>query len=176
MRRVTTAVDGLWRWSFRGGSSEQGYRALVGATVTWLLGAPDTARGPAHAVRPVVMNGRPLVFEWTGAGAAHPVPITWTGAGSNGADTLRFDGAGRAELWLAPGTWRYRLEGGTQGLVAVEEYSDELVARAPSIASKAGASVTGTSRTAARDWAWLFGMVVLGLCAEWLVRRKLGLR
>ncbi len=71
VRRVTTAVDGLWRWSFRGGSSEQGYRALVGATVTWLLGAPDTARGPAHPVRPVVTNGRPLVFEWTGAGAAH---------------------------------------------------------------------------------------------------------
>ena len=174
-RRVTTAVDGLWRWSFRGGSSEQGYRALVGATVTWLLGAPDTARGPAHAVRPVVMNGRPLVFEWTGAGAAHPVPISWTGS-TSGADTLRFDGAGRAELWLAPGTWRYRLEGGTQGLVAVEEYSEEFVRRAPSITSKAGAAVTGTARTAARDWVWLFGLAVLGLCGEWLVRRRLGLR
>lgn len=175
VRRVTTAVDGLWRWSFRGGSSEQGYRALVGATVTWLLGAPDTARGPARAVRPVVMNGRPLVFEWTGAGAAQPVAISLTGA-SSGADTLRFDGAGRAELWLAPGTWRYRLEGGTQGLVAVEEYSDELVPRAPTIASKAGVDVTGTARTAARDWVWLFFIGVLGLCVEWMVRRRLGLR
>ena len=175
IRRVTTAVDGLWRWNFRGGSSEQGYRALVGATVTWLLGAPDTARGPAHPIRPVVMNGRPLVFEWTGAGAVQPVPITWAGA-SNGADTLRFDGAGHAELWLAPGTWRYRLDGGTQGLVAVEEYSDEFVPRAATIAAKAGTSVAATTRTAARDWVWLFGMVVLGLCAEWLVRRKLGLR
>ena len=175
VRRVTTAVDGLWRWSFRGGSSEQGYRALVGATVTWLLGAPDTARGPAHAVRPVAMNGRPLVFEWTGAGAAHPVPITWTGP-TSGADTLRFDGAGRAELWLEPGTWRYRLEGGSGGLVAVEEYSEEFVRRAPSIASKAGASVTGTARTAARDWVWLFGMAVVALCGEWLMRRRLGLR
>ncbi len=44
-RRVVTAVTGLWRWSFRGGSSEQGYRALIGATVTWLLGAPDSVRG-----------------------------------------------------------------------------------------------------------------------------------
>jgi hypothetical protein len=174
-RRVTTAVSGLWRWSFRGGSSEQGYRALVGATVTWLLGAPDTARGPAHPVRPVVMNGRPLVFEWTGAGAARPVPISWTGS-SSGADTLRFDGAGRAALWLEPGAWRYRLEGGTQGLVAVEEYSDELLPRAPTMASQAGANVAGRSRTAARDWVWLFGMVVVALCAEWLMRRKLGLR
>jgi len=175
MRRVTTAVDGLWRWSFRGGSSEQGYRALVGATVTWLLGAPDTARGLAHPVRPVVMNGRPLLFEWTGAGAARPVPISFTG-GASVSDTLRFDGAGRAEVWLAPGTWRYRLEGGTPGLVAIEEYSDELLPRAPTIVSKAGASVTGASRTAARDWLWLFGIAVLALCAEWLMRRKLGLR
>lgn len=175
VRRVTTAVDGLWRWSFRGGSSEQGYRALVGATVTWLLGAPDTARGLAHAVAPVVMNGRPLVFEWTGGGSPRQVAIDFSGAG-NVADTLRFDGAGRAEIWLDPGTWRYRLEGGGQGLVAVEAYSDELLGRAPSIAAKPGGVVTASARTSARDWAWLFGLVVLGLCAEWLVRRRLGLR
>ncbi len=175
VRRVTTAVDGLWRWSFRGGSSEQGYRALIGATVTWLLGAPDTARGPAHPVRPVVTNGRPLIFEWTGAGAARAVPVVFSGDASV-ADTLRFDGAGRAEVWLAPGTWRYRLEGGTQGLVAVEQYSEELLPRAASLTSKAGSAVTGNARTSARDWAWLFAIAVLGLCAEWLFRRKLGLR
>jgi hypothetical protein len=60
--------------------------------------------------------------------------------------------------------------------VAVEEYSEEFVRRAPSIASKAGASVTGMARTAARDWMWLFGMAVVALCGEWLMRRKLGLR
>ncbi len=175
VRRVTTAVDGLWRWSFRGGSSEQGYRALVGATVTWLLGATDTARGPAQAVQPVVMSGRPVVFEWTGTGTAEPVPISWSGAGS-GADTLRFDGAGRAELWLAPGRWRYRLEGGAEGLVAVEEYSDELLPRPTVIASKLGGAVLASARTSARDWIWLFGIAVAGLCAEWLARRRLGLR
>ena len=76
------------------------------------LGAPETARGPAHPLRPVVANGRPLVFEWTGAGAARAVPIDFSGHGV--ADTLRFDGAGRAEVWLAPGSWRYRLEGGAR--------------------------------------------------------------
>ena len=175
VRRVTTAVDGLWRWSFRGGSSEQGYRALVGATVTWLLGAPDSARGPARPLRPVVTNGRPLQFEWTGGGAARPVPIEFTGP-ENHTDTLRFDGAGRADVWLVPGTWRYRLEGGTQGLVAVEEYSEELLARAPTIASKPGSPVVSVARSSARDWLWLFGLAVLGLCIEWLVRRRLGLR
>ena len=131
-RRVTTAVAGLWRWSFRGGSSEQGYRALVGSTVTWLLGAPDTARGAGAA-------GASRGDEWAAAavrvercrcGAAGADQLDGTAGTGNReqgtrervADTLRFDGAGRAALWLAPGTWRYRLEGGTQGLVAVEEY------------------------------------------------------
>jgi hypothetical protein len=123
----------------------------------------------------VVTNGRPLVFEWTGTGPMHAVPISFSGAASV-TDTLRFDGAGRAEVWLAPGSWRYRLEGGTQGLVAVEAYSEELLPRTPSLASKPGSAAAGNARTAARDWAWLFGIAVLGLCGEWLIRRRLGLR
>jgi hypothetical protein len=31
-------------------------------------------------------------------------------------------------------------------------------------------------RTAARDWLWLFGIAVVALSVEWLVRRRLGLR
>jgi hypothetical protein len=174
-RRVVTAVTGLWRWSFRGGSSEQGYRALIGATVTWLLGAPDSARGVARPVRPVVMNGREVIFEWTGAGPARVVPMTWSGTEVR-ADTLRFDGAGHAEVWLPPGAWHYRLEGGGEGLVAVEQYSTELLPHQPTLASKPGRSTSGAARTAARDWIWLFAVAVLALCAEWLLRRKLGLR
>ena len=67
-RRVTVAVDGLWRWAFRGGSSEQSYRTWVAATASWLLGAADSARGSARPLRAVVENGRPLTFEWTAPG------------------------------------------------------------------------------------------------------------
>ena len=68
VRSVTVAADGLWRWAFRGGSSEQSYRTWVASTASWLLGGADSARGVASPVRPVVQNGRPLVFEWTAAG------------------------------------------------------------------------------------------------------------
>ena len=175
-RRVVVAVDGLWRWAFRGGSSEQSYRGWVAATTSWLLGGADSARGAARTVRPVVPNGRPLVFEWASAGTPRPLSIVWSGAGVDRSDTLRFDGAGRAAVWLDPGAYRYRLEGGGGGTVAVEAYSDELLPRPPSLEAKDARVSRPAGRTAARDWLWLFGLAILALSGEWLARRRLGLR
>jgi hypothetical protein len=175
VRRITTLVDGLWRWGFRGGSSEESYRALVASAATWLLAGTDTASGVARPVRRVVQQGRPLVFEWVGPGAASPTAVTWTSPDGTRPDTLRFDGAGRASVWLPPGTYRYRL-GGSGGIVAVEEYSDELLPRPITLHPRNGAARPAGGRTMARDWLWLFGLCVLAFAGEWLARRRLGLR
>ena len=174
-RRVVTAADGLWRWSFRGGSSEQAYRGLVAATVSWLLGAADSSSAPARLVRAVAQQGRPLVFEWSGTGTAQAIPICWSGTAS-GRDSLRFDGAGRAELRLPPGVYRYRLAGANDGVAAIEAYSDEWLPRPVALSAQDGAPAMGRERRAARDWPWLLGLAVLALCGEWLTRRRLGLR
>ena len=176
VRRVVVGADGLWRWAFRGGSSEQTYRAWVAATASWLLGGADSARGQARLVRPVVANGRPLIFEWAGAGPPRVLPLVWSGASGERPDTLRFDGAGRAEAWLAPGEYRYRLQGGGSGTAAVERYSDELLPRPVSLAAREARLSRPAGRTAARDWLWLFGLCVLALAGEWFARRRLGLR
>jgi hypothetical protein len=176
VRRVTTLVDGLWRWGFRGGSSEESYRALVAATASWLLTGADTVAGAARPVRRVVQQGRPVVFEWTGSGAPTAVPLTWTAGDQPRVDTLRFDGAGRAEVRLAPGTYKYRLSGGAGGTVAVEEYSDELLPRRVTLRTRNALAGESSGRTVARDWLWLFGLCVLGFAAEWFARRRLGLR
>ena len=175
-RRVVVAVDGLWRWAFRGGSSEEAYRSWVAATASWLLGGADSVRGVARAVRPVVPNGRPLVFEWVGSGPAGPVSVAWSGEGAPPADTLKFDGSGRATVWLPPGSYRYRLSGGGSGAVAVERYSDELRPHRVTLPARESAEQATTDRRSARDLLWLFGVCVLGLAGEWLVRRRLGLR
>jgi hypothetical protein len=175
-RRVTVAVDGLWRWAFRGGSSEQSYRTWVAATASWLLGGADSVRGSARPVRPVVSNGRPVIFEWTAPGAPAPVGVAWSGTGAARADTLRFDGSGRATVWLPPGEYRYRLAGGGGGTVAVEEYSDELLPRAVALTAHEARLPAPGGRRAARDWLWLFGLCVAGLVGEWVARRRLGLR
>jgi hypothetical protein len=176
VRRVTVLADGLWRWAFRGGSSEQAYRAWVAATASWLLAGADTAQGVARPVRAVVSSGRPVLFEWIGAGAPRATAVQWSGAGAPGADTLRFDGAGRATAWLPAGEYRYRLSGGGQGTVAVEAYSDELLPRPVAIGAHEPQATASGARRSARDWLWLFGLCVVALAGEWVSRRRLGLR
>jgi hypothetical protein len=176
VRRVDVAVDGLWRWAFRGGSSEQSYRTWVAATASWLLGGADSARGSARPVRPVVSNGRPVVFEWSAGGPPVPLGIAWSGSGRPRADTLRFDGSGHAAVWLEPGEYRYRLAGGGGGTVAVEEYSEELLPRKPTLTAQEARTPVPAGRLAARDWLWLFGLAVAALAGEWIARRRLGLR
>ncbi len=176
VRSVTVAADGLWRWAFRGGSSEQSYRTWVASTASWLLGGADSARGIASPIRAVVQSGRPLVFQWTGLGSAVASPVVWTGSKGPRSDTLRFDGAGRANVHLPPGQYRYRFAGGGGGTVAVEEYSDELLPAPATLANRPARAPSPAGRTAARDWLWLFATAVIALSLEWLARRRLGLR
>jgi hypothetical protein len=126
-------------------------------------------------VRAVTQQGRPLVFEWTGAGTPQALPVSWSGT-SSGSDSLRFDGAGRAELRLGPGRYRYRLADAHEGTAAVETYSDEWLPRAATVTAQAGTAAVGRERRSARDRPWLLGLAVLALCGEWLARRRLGLR
>ncbi len=175
-RRVTTAAEGLWRWAFRGGSSEQAYRALVASTLSWLLGAVDSTSGNARPVRPVVSNGRPVVFEWTGSGPPTALGIRLESAGQATRDTLRFDGSGRAELWLPPGQKRYALDGGGAGLIAVDTWSEEWLPRPVVVAARDAPDVSAGGFTSSRRWIWMFGLAVFGLLGEWGMRRQLGLR
>jgi hypothetical protein len=174
-REVTVAADGLWRWAFRGGSSEQSYRSWVAATASWLLGGVDSAQGRARPLQSVVPNGRPIVFQWVGNGPAAPLRVAWSGARET-TDTLQFDGNGRATTWLAPGEYRYQLAGGGAGTVAVEEYSDEFLQRPVSLTPHDARTIRAAGRSSARDWLWLFGVCVLAFSAEWFARRRLGLR
>ncbi|MEP7324721.1 MAG: hypothetical protein ABI836_02130 [Gemmatimonadota bacterium] len=175
-REMTVGVAGLWRWAFRGGSSEQAYRSFVASSVSWLLGGADSATGRARPVRPVVANGRPVVFEWLGASGPMPLEIVWSGDSGARRDTLRFDGAGKAEAWLPVGSYRYRLEGGGAGSVAVEEYSEEWLPRPVVLGGREAATLAASGSSRARGWVWLFGLAILGLGVEWVGRRRLGLR
>jgi hypothetical protein len=175
-RRVTTAADGLWRWAFRGGSSEQGYRALVASTLSWLLGGSDSASARARPVHPVVANGRPVVFEWAGSTPPQPLGVTFAGDGAARSDTLRFDAAGRGEAWLPPGRYSYTLDGGGTGLVAVDVWSEEWLPRPATLGDRDAPEVSLASLTSTRGWIWLFVLAVVALSVEWLARRRLGLR
>ena len=77
---------------------------------------------------------------------------------------------------LPPGVWRYRLEGGGQGTLAVEEYSEEWMPRRVTLAGRKGSATPSRSERPVRGWLWLFGLAAAAFAGEWVVRRRLGLR
>ena len=178
-RRATVTAAGLWRWAFRGGAGEEAYRALVAGLTDWLLTEPG-AGGRERAV-PLTLetpNGLPLTWRWTGAGEPRSLPVDLQSASGTRRDTLRFDAAGRAELRLPPGDYRYSL--GTpleRGVVVVEEYSDEW--RPPPAGSvlgpQAGIAAGRLERIGLRDHWWLFAIAIAAFAAEWAWRRRQGL-
>ncbi len=176
-REVTIGADGFWRWAFRGGPSGDVYRSMVAATVSWLLAEPDRGSAEARVVRRVVDQGLPVTFERT-SDSTLSVPVSLESAGTVRQDTLRFGGDGRASLWLPPGTYRYRLGGarGGSGTVAVDSWSREWLPQPVAVESRAMPAAVAAGRTSARQWPWLYALVLLALAAEWFARRRLGLR
>ncbi len=176
-REVVVGAEGLWRWGFRGGPSADVYRAMIAATVSWLLAEPDRGSSEARVLQRVVEQGMPLTFERTDDSTAQ-LPVTFESGGQARQDTLRFGGDGRAAIWLAPGTYRYRL-GGPQrgtGLVAVDVWSREWLAKPVTVESRGIPAAGAGERRTLRQWPWMYLLVLLALAAEWVSRRRLGLR
>ncbi len=176
IRTLLVAADGFWRWAFRPGSGEEAYRQVVAASANWLLGAADTAAGAALPLRRVVPLGHPIIFAWRAPGAATLTVATFTGDSSARVDTLVFDGAGRAEVRLGPGRYGYRLQDGGSGVVAVERWSAEYVPKVAGLVEGTAVMGAGVSRVALREQLWIYLVVVVLLCGEWWLRRRMGLR
>jgi len=180
-RRAVVAGAGLYRWAFRGGASAEAYRALVAALTDWLLAEGAGSRERFVPVTYEVPNGLPLVWRWTGAGAPQDAALSLWEGGRERRDTLRFDAAGRAELRLTPGVYRYAAAappsagGGERGLVAVEMYSDEWRPTGPVLAPQAGLPAVRVVSGGLRDRWWLFVLAVVALTAEWAWRRRQGM-
>jgi len=175
-REVVIAADGLWRWAFRGGSSEAAYRSLQSAILSWLLAGNDSTTAAARPRQAVAEQGRPITFTWSRPVAPQPLGITLSAPGGTVSDTLRFGGRGEARLYLGSGRYHYRLSSGGEGTVAVEEYSAEFFPRAVVLTAHSAVRPVATDRSHARRLAWLFLLAVAALCGEWYARKRLGLR
>ena len=175
-RTVTIGADGLFRWPFHGGVADQVWRSMIADAATWLLAVPSGDSARARPLTPVTQRGQPVVFRWTGTGAPVPLPIELHGVGALRGDTLRFDGAGNASLLLGVGRYRYAIAGGGAGSFAVEPFADEIVPEPLTLAEHAGARSSRAPRRSLREMIWLFGLAIAGFGAEWMLRRRLGLR
>jgi hypothetical protein len=175
---VLLGADGLWRWAFRGGSSEQAYRALVASVVDWLVAAREPTGGAARPVNSVVPRGRPVSFARVAGDTvrALPVRLQQEGGAAVMVDTLRFGPDGLGALWLAPGTYRYRLEDGGAGRVIVEPWSAEWFPAPITLQQQEAVAARADGTRGLRERWWLYALGVLALCGEWVVRRRRGLK
>jgi hypothetical protein len=91
--------------------------------------------------------------------------------------TLRFaDGANVAESApLAPGLYDAAMPGGT-AILAVNA-SRELVPRRPTVRTGTiGAAAALGDAPSLRELGWVYALAIAALCAEWLLRRRAGMR
>ena len=171
-------ASGFWRWRFRGGVRAEAYSALFGALYDWLAAGRSDRRA-------VVPDGEPLragmPVRWRrGAptdSVATLVLVRRDGTAQRRTVMLRFpDGSAMAESAALPvGIYDVTTAGGT-AVLAVNQ-SRELVPRRVVVKSGAvGGEAALGDAPALRDRAWVYALVVLLLCAEWLLRRRAGLR
>ncbi|HET7552424.1 MAG TPA: hypothetical protein VFK04_14135 [Gemmatimonadaceae bacterium] len=175
-RVVVTGASGLWRWRFRGGASADAYAALWGGIFDWLTAERPDSRAALPA-EGVVRAGETIRWRRGRGDSVVKVILVRRGTTERDSLTLTFgSGTTIAESRPLPaGTYDVRAPGGDAVLVVNE--SRELLPRQPTV--RAGA----TGRAAAlaehhrlRDRGWAYMLLIALLCAEWLGRRRWGLR
>ena len=176
-RVVVVSAAGLWRWKFRGGRSADAFTAVWGSIFDWLTGDETDARA-AHPVTPWLRSGEPVRWR-RGSPRDSTATVVVRASGAGRADTLRLRFAGETGVAetppLAPGVYETHTTGG-DGLLAVNA-SAEWLPRRPMVRSGAVGSAPAADRAPrARTVWWLYALAIAALCAEWVLRRKVGLR
>lgn len=177
-RVVVVGASGFWRWRFRGGSSADAYAALWGGIFDWLSAERGDVRAAVPAEAMVRAGER---IRWRrGSRGDSIVTVVLRRRGGPARDdsiSLRFPhGVNVVDTDpLAPGIYDVQVPGGAAAVVV--NASRELLPRTPT--AKSGA-VAGTMAIGdapkLRDRGWIYLLVLLAVCAEWVLRRRLGLR
>lgn len=175
-RVVTVTGSGFWRWRFRGGASADAFAALWGGIFDWLAAERADRRG-AIPDEHVLRAGQPI--RWRRGSASDSVVrlVLTPPRGSGDTLTLRFPTgtAIQESPPLAPGLYEAVVPGG-RVLLVVNASAELLPARPRLHGGKVGGRAGADGARGARRAGWLYVLVVLLLCTEWIARRRAGLR
>ena len=176
-RTVLVPAAGFWRWRFRGGAPAAAHSAFWGSIIDWLAAerADNRAASPADGA---VREGQPIRWR-RGSPADTVVSVALVRRGSSATDsvTLRFPpGSLFTEMPARPaGLYDITTKGGSSVLVV--NASAEVLPRRPTVVDgDIGTGVALRDAPRLRGIGWIFAIVILSLCAEWTLRRRLGLR
>ena len=192
-RRAVVLAQGFWRWGFRPGVGVDAYDRLWSGVAGWLLGLEDSrgggGLGPAEAV---VAADRPIAW-WAPVAASGSLEIRTAGATTDARlDTVPVGADGRAVLPpLGAGSWEWSArvlspdtladrERVWAGRIEAESHTDEFRWPRDTTLLTAGPSSTSGSRAAPgrplRTSPWPYLLLLVLLSAEWILRRRSGLR
>ena len=176
-RTIVVTAAGFAGWRVRAGIPADAFSALWGAAADWLA----AERPDARAARPapgLLREGDPVRWR-RGSTSDTMVTVVLARRGGAARDTVRLrfsrDVAEAVSAPLIAGTYDVRARGGDAVLVV--NPSGEWVARRPSVlAGAVGSGVSAGEAPGLRTTVWPFVVIVLVLCAEWVLRRRAGLR
>lgn len=177
-RRVAiVAASGLWRWRFRGGAASDAFTALWGSIFDWLAAQRADRRAAVPDER-LLRAGDPVRWR-RGSPTDTVVSVALRQRGSTRVDSLTLRFPSNATVVeskpLAPGIYDASVRGGT-AVVVVNE-SREWLPRAPRVKSGGvTGSVAADTAPRLRDKGWVYALAILMLCAEWILRRRRGMR
>ncbi|MGH7678097.1 MAG: hypothetical protein ACRENU_06490 [Gemmatimonadaceae bacterium] len=176
-RVVTVTGSGFWRWRFRGGASGDAYAALWGGIFDWLAAERADRRG-AVPEESSVRAGNPVRWR-RGSRPDSLVRVIVQRRRDPRADTfaLRF-GASNAVQETPPlpqGIYEVTIPGG-RTLLAINASAELLPSRNRLVSGTVGRRAAADNAPRARNSGWLYALAVLLLCAEWVIRRRVGLR
>lgn len=177
-RRVAiVAASGLWRWRFRGGVASDAFTALWGSIFDWLAAERADRRAAVPDDR-VLRAGEPVRWR-RGSPTDSIVVVTLRQRGAARVDslTLRFGpGVSIVETRpMAPGIYEASTRGG--GALLAVNASREWLPRAPRVARDAvRGMISADVAPRLRGIGWVYALVILFLCGEWILRRRRGMR
>lgn len=186
-RHAVALAKGFWRWAFRDGEPRDAYRRVWASVAGWVLREDPTASGARVApVSEVLPEGVPM--HWRAPGRAGDSLRVRLSSQTESHDTLVLveeDGSFRTRAFGAGGV-RFAVDrnGDTlsTGRVGIEGYTDDLLhaALTPGALDRvANPGIRELARGAGRPLRthplpYVVALVLL--CAEWVGRRRHGLR
>jgi hypothetical protein len=177
-RTATIVASGFWRWQFRGGSSGDAFAAFWGGIFDWLAGERADKRA---AIPDAAFFRAGESIRWRRGSAADSV-VHLTVRRRNAPSrvdsvALRFPpGVTVVETRpLDPGIYDVSAMGGPS-LLIVDASTEWLPRQVKLRSGPIGTGVMTGSQPRLRDYLWLYAVIIGCLCAEWLLRRKVGLR
>jgi len=177
-RRVAIiAASGLWRWRFRGGVSSDAFTALWGSIFDWLAAQRADRRAAVPDER-LVRAGEPVRWR-RGSPADSVVSVVLRPRGGARVDSLTLRFASDANVVesppLAPGIYEVSTRGGTS-LLAVNPSREWLPRPARITRGPVRGAIAADLAPRLRDKGWVYALAIVLLCAEWLLRRRRGMR